>query len=428
MTRRSALLFVLLFLLIVFVGFLNGAANAELLLTSALAYSLIALGLNIQFGYGGLFNLAIMGLLMMGAMAATSVSMPINMAFWTSAGPFLLFRALVAAAVGVGIIFLARQVKRLGASGTLQFWVSLVAWFAAYVVYRTQLDPAAYYIEHQGGGWIGGLGLPVWVGWAAAAALASLAAFVIGRISLGLRSDYLAIATIGMSEIIRAFVKNMDWLTRGTLTVTPIPWPVPTADAYQANGVSVDMSFVYARGGYLLVMLAIIAVAIFGIERAYHGPWGRAIRAIRDNYIAAGSMGKNVKSRQLEIFVLGAALMGLGGAILSSFSQLFDPSGYIPITHTFLIWVMVIVGGAGNSFGALFGAVLIYFVWALSDPVSHKAFDAINALSQGIGWPAIPDVDTRASQMRVFVLGLVITLALRYAPRGLIPEMIRREK
>jgi len=152
------------------------------------------------------------------------------------------------------------------------------------------------------------------------------------------------------------------------------------------------------------------------------------MRAIRDNYIAAGSMGKNVTERQLQLFVLGSVLMGLGGAILASYNQLFDPSGYAPINHTFLIWVMVIVGGAGNSYGALFGGVFVYLVWALSDPVSHAIFDQISAVLKQFGWPAIPDVDSRASQMRVFVLGLVITLALRFAPRGLIPEVIRREK
>jgi branched-chain amino acid transport system permease protein len=428
MTRRSIILFVLLFVLIAIVGYTNGIANMELLLTSSLAYALIALGLNIQFGYGGLFNLAIMGLLMVGAMSVTSVSMPVNMGFWTSDGPFLLLKAIVAAICGAGIVYLARQVKRLGASGTLQFWVSLLAWLVAYIIYRTQLDPAADYIEHHGGGWVGGLGLPVWLGWVAGALLAAAAAYVIGRISLGLRSDYLAIATIGMSEIIRAFVKNMDWLTRGTLTVTPIPWPVPTPNVFQANGMSINDSFVYARGGFLVLMLVLIAVVILGIERAYRGPWGRVIRAIRDNYVAAGSMGKNVKNRQLEIFVMGAALMGLGGAILASYTQLFDPSGYLPINHTFLIWVMVIVGGAGNSFGALFGAVFIYLVWSLSDPVSHLLFNNASALAKTIGWPEIPDIDSRASQMRVFVLGLVITLALRYAPRGMIPELIRREK
>jgi branched-chain amino acid transport system permease protein len=260
------------------------------------------------------------------------------------------------------------------------------------------------------------------------ATLAGIAAFVIGKISLGLRSDYLAIATIGMSEIIRAFIKNMDWLTRGTLTVSPIPWPVPTVTDYLSGGYAQATAFSFARGGFLILMVVVVAVVIYGIERAYHGPWGRMMRAIRDNYIAAGSMGKNVTERQLQLFVFGSVLMGLGGGMLVTYTQLFDPAGYLPINHTFLIWVMVIVGGAGNSFGALFGAVFIYLIWSLSDPVSHALFDQTSALLNTFGWPAIPDVDSRASQMRVFILGLVITLALRFAPRGLIPEVIRRER
>ena len=428
MTRRALILVAALFALIVVVGVVNGAANIFLLMVTALCYAMIALGLNLQFGYGGLFNLAIMGLLMVGAMGVTSVSMPINMAFWSSDGPFLLLKAIGAAVVGVGLVLAARQVKRLGASGTVQFWVSLLAWLVAYIFYRTQIDPAADYIEHHGAGWVGGLGLPIYVGWAVGAALAGAAAFVIGKISLGLRSDYLAIATIGMSEIIRAFVKNMDWLTRGTLTVSPIPWPVPTVTDYLNSGQAQATAFALARGGFLVLMVVIIAVAVYGIERAYHGPWGRMMRAIRDNYISAGSMGKNVTERQLQLFVLGSVLMGLGGGILASYNQLFDPAGYLPINHTFLIWVMVIVGGAGNSYGALFGAVFIYLIWSLSDPVSHWLFDNISVLLNQFGWPAIPDVDSRASQMRVFVLGLVITLALRFAPRGLIPEVIRRER
>jgi branched-chain amino acid transport system permease protein len=427
MMARSLLLFGALFVLIVLIGFWQGPANVLLLLVAALAYALVALGLNIQFGYGGLFNLAVMGLLMMGAMATSMVSMPINDAFWQSDGPMLLLRAIGAAVVGLVLILLARQVKRLGANGTVTFWVSILAWLVAYIFYRTQIDPAADYIEKTAG-WVGGLGLPVWLGWIAGALFAAAAAFVIGRISLGLRSDYLAIATIGMSEIIRAFVKNMDWLTKGTLTVSPIPWPVPTPEVYQAAGAETTMSFIQARAGFLVVVIVLVGLVVLANERAYRGPWGRTMRAIRDNHIAAASMGKDVTRRQLELFVLGSSLMGLGGAILASFTRLFDPGGYIPINHTFLIWVMVIVGGAGNSFGALFGAVFIYLVWMMSDPVSNALFDWVSSISVSIGWPPIPEIDARSSQMRVFVLGLVITLALRFAPRGLIPEVVRRSR
>jgi branched-chain amino acid transport system permease protein len=242
-----------------------------------------------------------------------------------------------------------------------------------------------------------------------------------------LRTDYLAIATIGISEIIRALIKNMDWLTRGTLTVSPINWPVALPQDYQANGVDTATSFVYARGGFLLLTLLVLAIGFVMIQRAYGGPWGRMMRAIRDNHIAASSMGKDVKSRQLEIFIFGSILMGIGGAILVSFAQIYDPTSYQPINHTFLIWVMIIVGGSGNNWGALFGAVLIYLVWVISEPLAKALFETVSYWSTSIGWPAIPEIESRSAQMRVFVLGLVITIALRYAPKGLIPEVIRRD-
>jgi branched-chain amino acid transport system permease protein len=210
--------------------------------------------------------------------------------------------------------------------------------------------------------------------------------------------------------------------------VSPIPWPVPQPQDFQANGVDNLLSFVYARGAYLAVLAVVMVAVIFLIQRAYRGPWGRMMRAIRDNHIAANSMGKNVTARQLEIFILGSALMGAGGAILVSILQIFDPGSYQPINHTFLFWVMVIVGGAGNNWGVLLGSIFIYLIWTLSGPMSQALFYAISSWSTQIGWGAIPEIDSRALQMRVFVLGLVISLALRYAPRGLIPEVVRRDK
>ncbi|HZY68939.1 MAG TPA: branched-chain amino acid ABC transporter permease [Devosia sp.] len=427
MTRRVAIAYLLLVVLIVVIGATRGVSTAMLLTAISSIYALAALGLNIQFGFGGLFNLAIMGLLMIGGMTVSSVSMPINYAFWSSDGPMMLGRVVIAAAAGVLLVLGARRLGRLGVPPRAVTWLTVLAWFVAYVIYRLQIDPAAAYIETQvPGGWIGGLGLPVWVGYAIAGVLAGFAAWVIGKISLGLRSDYLAIATIGMSEIIRAFVKNMDWLTRGTLTVTPIPWPVPLPGSYIDSGIDIPTAFVFGQGGFVLVTLAILALAVFLVERAYGGPWGRMMRAVRDNHVAASSMGKDVKARQIEIFVFGAVLMGIAGALLSSFNQLFDPGGYIPINHTFLIWVMVIVGGMGNSYGAVLGGFLVYLLWAMSEPVSATIFGQVSNLTTAIGWGAIPEIDARAAQMRVFVLGFVIWLSLRYAPKGLIPEVIRR--
>lgn len=420
--RRAIGLYIALVVLILGIAYASGVPYTVRLLVEAMAYALIALGLNIQWGYGGLFNFGIMGFLMVGGASVVFISYPVNMKFWQSDGPALLGRALIAAIIGAAIIVGARNLHRVGIKGAWRSVAIGLAWFVAYVIFRSQMDPATAYIE-QNAGWVGGLGLPVVFGWIFGGIVVAGIAWVIGRICLGLRTDYLAIATIGISEILRALIKNSEWLTRGTLTVSPIKWPVPQPEDYQAMGIDTQTALIYARGSYFLVGAAIVAVVMFLLIRAYGGPWGRMMRAIRDNYIAAGSMGKDVTRRQLEIFVLGAILMGIGGGILVSFAQIFDPSSYQPINHTFLIWVMIIVGGAGNNWGALFGAVFIYIVWLLSEPLAQLLFGTISVWSTHIGWGAIPDVESRSLQMRVFVLGLVISIALRYAPRGLIPEV-----
>lgn len=425
MTARYIGLFAALFALIVFVGVMMGAPFTVRLMVEAFAFALIAMGLNIQWGFGGLFNFGILGMLMVGGFAVTFISFPVNMAFWESEGPMLLGRTAIAAAIGAVLIFFAHRVQRFGITGKWRGAAIVVAWFAAYVIFRTQMDPTANYITSTAG-WVGGLGLPVILGWAFGGVLAGLVGFLVGKVSLGLRADYLAIATIGIAEILRALIRNMEWLTRGTLTVSPIPWPVPNPQYYQAQGVSITDSFIYARGGFLVLVVLIVIVALFLIHRAYQGPWGRMMRAIRDNHISAASMGKDVTGRQLEIFVFGSVLMGIGGAILVSFVGIYDPSSYQPINHTFIIWVMLIVGGAGNNFGALFGGLFIYIVWMLSEQLATGLFGTLSNWSSSMGWGAIPDIETRAVQMRIFVLGLVVTIALRFAPKGLLPEYIKR--
>ena len=168
----------------------------------------------------------------------------------------------------------------------------------------------------------------------------------------------------------------------------------------------------------------LIVVTFVLLERAWHSPWGRMMRAIRDNQLAAAAMGKDVNRRQLEMFVLGSVLMGIGGAMLVTFTPIFDPGGFPPINHTFLIWVMVIVGGAGNNLGAIFGALLIYIIWIMSEPAALFLFEQGRLLGRPPVRPRSDpgDLATRALQMRVFVLGLAIALVLRFAPKGLLPE------
>ena len=238
-----------------------GAANISLLLRPGSAYALIALGLNIQWGYGGLFNFGIMGFLMLGGFAVDLHLLPRQPAFWASDGPLMLARALLAFAAGALLVIGASHADRVGIRGGWKTALIILAWFVAYIVYRSQIDPAAAYIEANAAAGSAGSGfIRCWAGPSAACSRPGVA-YIIGKICLGLRTDYLAIATIGISEIIRALLKNMDWLTRGTLTVSPIPWPTPLPQDFQARWASDRRARLHLCARSASSLVIVIAVA-----------------------------------------------------------------------------------------------------------------------------------------------------------------------
>ncbi|MET0942663.1 MAG: branched-chain amino acid ABC transporter permease [Mesorhizobium sp.] len=392
-----------------------GAAYGTRMLVEASCYALIALGLTIQWGYAGLFNVGIMGFVALSAFVSMLVSYPVNALFWDSEGPAMLGWAALYLVVGGAITYALSQTHRLGLPKTYRTLLTLIAAAVTYLAVQSILDPAAALIESQAR-FVGGLGLPVWLGWLLGGLAAGGLGWAMGKITLGLRADYMAIATLGIAEIVKAFLKNADWLTKGTLTVSPLPWPVPTPN---------ELGFVLSRAAYLSVTATLIVILYILFERAWASPWGRMMRAIRDNELSAAAMGKDINRRRLEMLVLGNIIIGIGGAALITFSSIFDPGSFQPLNHTFLIWVMVILGGAGNNLGTIFGALLVYIVWIMSEPAALFLFE------QGAYWAnrlfgleAPGDLATRALQMRVFVIGLAITLVLRFAPKGLLPEKV----
>ncbi len=411
--RREFALFSLagMAVIIILAGF--GTAYTMRMLVEIACHAVLAMGLTIQWGYAGIFNAGTMGFIAVGAYVAMLLSFPVNDSFWGSEGPKELGALLLQTLIMAVAIFALTQVHRIGISQKVKTASIMTALVIAFFIFNNAIEPVARLIESEAG-FIGGFGLPVLAGWIAGGVVAGIVAYAIGKACLGLRSDYLAIATLGFAEIIKAILKNADWLTRGTLTVSPLPWPVPTPN---------DIGFVFSRSIYLCLM-GVIVVAIFVLmQRAYHAPWGRMVRAIRDNEISAAAMGKDVNSRRLEIFVLGSALIGLGGAALITFARIFDPAGFHPLKHTFFLWVMVLVGGAGNGLGAIFGAMAIYIVWVMSEPLTLFLFDiAANYGALWLDWKPPSDLAARALQTRIFLIGLTITLVLRFAPHGLIPE------
>lgn len=412
---REVVLFCALLAAVLGVYAMMGAAYSTRMLVEAACYAILALGLTIQWGYAGQFNAGVMGFVALGGFSAMLFSVPVNEDFWGTALPGELGRVLLYGAAAVVVVFGVSRLDRLGVPKKLRTLLTVLLAVVLYLVVISQLREVTEQIEDSAG-FIGGFGLPAWVGWIFGGALAGGVGYFIGHVCLGLRSDYLAIATLGFAEIIKAFLKNSDWLTRGTATVSPLPWPTPGPS---------EIGFTLARAVYLSMTAVIIAIIFFLLHRAYHAPWGRMVRAIRDNEISSAAMGKDINRRRLEIFVLGCILMGLGGGILGTFNSLFDPNGYLPLNHTFLVLVMVILGGPGNNLGTIFGAVAVYIIWLMSEPLALFLMEIFVSLSEGaFGWEAPSNMDSRALQARVLVIGLLITLVLRFAPNGLLPEKI----
>jgi branched-chain amino acid transport system permease protein len=270
------------------------------------------------------------------------------------------------------------------------------------------------------------------VAWPVGGLLAAGAAWVIGKTALGLRSDYLAIATLGIAEIIIAVMKNEDWLGRGVKNVVGLPRPVP----YEAD-LQVDPSFIeraaslgldpvtastlYTKVGYVVLFTIVLLILLWLAERALKSPWGRMMRAIRDNEVAAEAMGKNVTARHLQIFILGSAICGIAGAMMTTLDGQLTPGTYQPLRFTFLIWVMVIVGGSGNNFGSVLGGFLIWWLWVMVEPLGHWIAEITTSGLSPDNWFRISMQDA-AAHFRLFTMGLVLLIVLRFSPRGLMPE------
>ena len=303
---------------------LSGFANyAIFFLTLGSIYAIVALGLNIQWGYTGILNIGIGAFFAVGAYTTAIVTTPASTSY------------------------------------------------------------------------LGGLDMPFWVGLMAAMALAGMLALAIGTVTLTLRSDYLAIATIGLAEIVRLILKNEAWLTNGVRGIAGIPKPL--------SGLMPGKSSII----FLLLVLVILVAIYWCCERAYRSPWGRVQRAIREDELATLAAGKNVLDFRMQAFVLGSMVMGLAGGIYAHFVSFISPEAFQPEFVTFIVWVMLISGGSGNTRGAIFGAFAIWGLWS-----GTEFFTNLLPLS----WAA------RASALRLLLIGVLLQVILLARPQGIFPE------
>ena len=446
--------YIIMIFLIIMVGIFQSWAIALAILNFCLISAVMTMGANIQWGYAGLINFGIMGYTALGGLAAVLISVPPVREAWQVGG----LSMLLCLGIIVLIVFSVRYVlKNFQKSKRKNIYIASII-IVGLIILRIVSGPAIHSIEAvepAKTGFLGGLGLPIIFSWIAGAFFAGGLAYIIGKIALGLRADYLAIATLLISEIVISVIKHEDWLARGVKNVIGLKRPVPYEVNLQSEQWFIDLvakwnsgklnlisgveekqaalsqfviegSSVFVKLCYSGLFIIVVAILLIVTQKALYSPWGRMMRAIRDNEEAANAMGKNVVKQHLLIFILGSAIVGIAGAMMVTHDGLFTPGSYRPMRYTFLIWVMVIIGGSGNNFGAILGGFAVWFLWIEAAPI---ALFLINFFTSGLA-------DTNAFKLhlvesvpyfRFLMMGVGLLLIMRYKPKGILPEKIIKQ-
>ena len=441
---KTIISFTIMGLVLLFVGLNQSWALVLGIINLSLISAIMALGVNIQWGYGGILNVGIMGFAALGGVSVVLISQqPVAEAI--DVGGLKMLFALVLGAITIitGVVLNKKGFNK---------WLIASIVVIGYLFTRHYFSDAADVIEKVDpaiSGYMGGFGLPIVFSWIVGGLAAAGAAWWIGKITLSLRADYLAIATLGISEIILYVVKNEDWLVRGVKNVAGLPRPVPyEVDMQKSEWLQNIVAWVYSSdlellaqseqvaqlseyvrgasvifvklcysGLFILILVALILLS----NLALNSPWGRKVRAIRDNEVAASAMGKNITRQHLQIFVIGSAIVGIAGALLVTYDGIFIPTAYVPLRFTFLIWVMVILGGSGNNLGSVLGAFIIWFIWIQSGPMGLWAVEILgNNIQEGSA--SLEFIEDRVHYLRLIFMGTILLLIMRFSPGGILPE------
>lgn len=300
-------------------------------LTTALIFSLVTLGLNLQWGLTGLFNVGVAGFVAIGAYTSALLTTP---------------------------------------------------------------DDAAR---------LGGFDLPILVGWLGAMLVGGVAAAITGIATLRLRSDYLAITTFGVAVVVQLVALNAQTLTGGPFGIGFIPRPL---------GGLAETPLLFNLSNLAIVSVVTLIVYL-ALEHLSRSPWGRVLKALREDERAAISLGKSARFYRVQAFAVGGAIMALAGALQAHFTGFIAPDNYLPAL-TFQVWVMLIVGGAGSNIGAVIGSILVWAIWAGSGALTSVLFS--------------PEQQARAASLQIVAIGVMLCVILLVRPNGLFGDRPRRAR
>jgi branched-chain amino acid transport system permease protein len=251
------------------------------------------------------------------------------------------------------------------------------------------------------------LHLPFWVILPIGAAIAALFGAILGAPTLRLRGDYLAIVTLGFGEIIRIFLNNLS----RPVNFTNGPQGIAGVDPFALDGFRFDQPIKY----YYILLAVALAVIVVNL-RLQNSRIGRAWEAIREDEIAARAMGINTRNLKLLAFAMGASFGGVAGGMFSAIQAFISPESFV-LVESIMVVSMVVLGGMGNVWGVILGALLLSFVpeilrWTVT-PLQEALF------GRSVVEPEV---------IRMLLFGLALVLVMLYRPAGLLPSAVRKRE
>ncbi len=277
-----------------------------------------------------------------------------------------------------------------GYTGLMNFGIGAFYMVGAYTSAILTGAPSA---EH-----VGGFGLPVIAGIIGAALVSGIIAYLLSFPALKLRGGPFAIALLAIQETLYLVIKNESWLTNGVWGIRGITRPF--------FNLLNPRHYVFF---YLIIAAGALAITFFAIEKAVNSPWGRVLKGIREDETLTSMSGKNCFLYRMQSFVFSSMVMGIAGALYVHYTGFVSPQVFSPLMSTFLVWLMVMVGGTGNNRGVILGAFLVWAIWVGSDFLTDFV-------------PA--SIATQIGFIRMFFVGSILGVTILTKPQGLLTQKL----